>query len=714
MDEASRAKRTAALEEKKRRLEEIKNRRAAASSRLSSAGARSSVGRGTPSQAATTTSTGTSTTTTATTTTASSSSGKSPDLDDYIDDLLNKPAPIVQGPPDPVVTEASLQQQQQPPPTVVPATPAVVPQQQQQEQAPPPPPPKKEVETFTSGTQTIEDDFPPVEAVEEEAGEENKKDEQEDGAAQEAPEETREKTLPEMSAEEKENTLSSEDFSMFFVNASKKVERLLGAPVLADLLIDADYKNERRESMGHVMDNNNKNNKESFVAGRASFECARWTQNRDVTDMDWSPVHKELVLASYHMPNYSKTGSTNPQQQQRHATGPSPASPNKSSSATSGTSTNSNDHHHPHLVSPSRHLLSNNNATLVPKPGENQADGLALVWSLAMPDRPEHIFTCNSPILCSKFHPTEHHLIVGGTYSGQLAVWDLRVGRLPVQRSTLSTVANKCQGHTHPVCTLDLADMGSGIVTASTDGKVNFWALANLRDPAESLVVPNTNISSLAVAPETNTILVGDERGTLSAIYPPNAQSTTGRSTSRRVVKKLNKDSDNHHFGMITAVSTKPPAKTARSVVRRGFLGGSPGLVLTCGVDWTTKLWAPAHSDEPVLSFLSHSYDYMADVQWSPTHPTLFATASSRGTMSLWDLADDLDEPLTKSDGLDVGEGTTGLNRLRWSADGRRIAVASSDRLVVMSMTDEVSKPKADDETKMMNHLTSRGFLEED
>ena len=44
----------------------------------------------------------------------------------------------------------------------------------------------------------------------------------------------------------------------------------------------------------------------------------------------------------------------------------------------------------------------------------------------------------------AKFHP---NLILGGTYSGQIVLWDNRVGqkKTPVQRSPLSS-----SGHTHP------------------------------------------------------------------------------------------------------------------------------------------------------------------------------------------------------------------------------------------------------------------------
>jgi dynein intermediate chain len=78
---------------------------------------------------------------------------------------------------------------------------------------------------------------------------------------------------------------------------------------------------------------------------------------------------------------------------------------------------------------------------------------------LAMPTRPEHIFTCGSPVLSCRFHPTEPALVVGGCQSGQVVVWDVRAGRLPVQRSSLATVA-RANSHSHPICAMEIIEGG--------------------------------------------------------------------------------------------------------------------------------------------------------------------------------------------------------------------------------------------------------------
>ena len=169
------------------------------------------------------------------------------------------------------------------------------------------------------------------------------------------------------------------------------------------------------------------------------------------------------------------------------------------------------------------------------------------------------------------------------------------------------------------------------MVTSSTDGKVNFWSIANLRDPAESVLI-GESASCCTVAPESESLLFGDGNGGLYAIQ--SSSSTQGQRSARRTVRKFDggasapggKTGDDEetvsvpgHFGMITAVSAKtiPMGATTRTAgLSKGFLRGSGGLVLTSGVDWSVKLWAPAYSDHPLMSWVSHSYDYMSDVQW--------------------------------------------------------------------------------------------------
>jgi dynein intermediate chain len=285
--------------------------------------------------------------------------------------------------------------------------------------------------------------------------------------------------------------------------------------------------------------------------------------------------------------------------------------------------------------------------------------------------------------------------------------------------------------------------------------------MTNLRDPAESIQVGDS-ISCLAVLPESETLVVGDEHGTMYTVASPNVSTnmsnsvglsdintTTlssgknsippasasasggGQRVSRRQVKKMEMSGqdDNHlgHYGLITSISAKlrssssnnnkhVPQSQHTGATSKGFLRGIGGLLVSSGVDWTVKLWGPAyHSDKPLMSYVSHSYDYMSDVAWSTTHPSLFATASSNGSVGLWNLATSLDEPITGPEGIvvqpDAMSSGVGLNKLKWSADGRRLAVASADKVHVLHLSDNVTRTKGDEENKVMNQLLARGLI---
>jgi dynein intermediate chain len=107
----------------------------------------------------------------------------------------------------------------------------------------------------------------------------------------------------------------------------------------------------------------------------------------------------------------------------------------------------------------------------------------------------------------------------------------------------------------------------------------------------------------------------------------------------------------------------------------------------------------------------------------SPVHPSIFATASSNGTINIWNLATTLDQPVSGTEGIPINGGAhgdpssssyQGLNRLQWSSDGRRLAVASGDKLQVLSVGEHVWKVKGDEEGRVMHNLISRGLIQQD
>ena len=327
------------------------------------------------------------------------------------------------------------------------------------------------------------------------------------------------------------------------------------------------------------------------------FFDEKWSKNRCVTGFDWSAQYPELLLASYY---------TNEQ---------APSDP----------------------------------------------DGTLLVWNMKFKNTsPEYIFHCQSPIMSccfAKFHPS---LIVGGTYSGQIVLWDMRSNKkTPVQRSPLTAAA-----HTHPVyCVKVIGTQNAhNLISVSTDGKLCSWSLDMLSSPQETMELNQQKqtrsvaVTCMSFHPgDYNNFLVGSEEGT---VY----------SACRHGSKTGILSSFEAHQGLVTNVDYR--SSDAQS--------GYSHLFLTSSIDWTVKLWDTKES-EPIHSFESNG-DYIYDVKWSPNNPALFATADGDGRVDIWNLANDSELPTASTyvepvAAADAKAMQPSLNKLIWTPNGNQVVV---------------------------------------
>ncbi|KAJ3054967.1 hypothetical protein HK097_000192 [Rhizophlyctis rosea] len=352
-----------------------------------------------------------------------------------------------------------------------------------------------------------------------------------------------------------------------------------------------------------------------------TFFDDRLVRNRCVTDMDWSPKYPELLLASY-----------------------------------------------------------NKNVMAV-----NEPDGLVLVWNTHLRERPEFVFHSQSDVTAAQFSEFHPNLIIGGTYSGQVVLWDTRAKSLPVLKTPLSAA-----GHTHPVHAMTMVGTQNAhnLVTASSDGLVCAWQLDMLAQPQETLDLihpshPKTDEVAVTTfgfpANETTTFWVGTEEGN---VYQANRYERAGTKAGINP-----NDTYKGHYGMITGLDFHP---------LHGPVDFSD-LYLTSSVDWTVKLWrvksltkaatAP-QTIAPLYSF-EHAIDYVYDARWSPLHPALFGSVDGMGTLDLYNLNTDVEVPIVT---LPVTNGKA-LNKLKWDREGQKIASGSSDGHVYIHDLGEIAQP---------------------
>ncbi|GCB72756.1 hypothetical protein scyTo_0002168 [Scyliorhinus torazame] len=355
--------------------------------------------------------------------------------------------------------------------------------------------------------------------------------------------------------------------------------------------------------------------KEDFQAGlnlafNRQFYDEHWSKHRVVTCLDWSLQYPELMVASY-----------------------------------------------------------NNN-----EDAPHEPDGVALVWNMKFKKiTPEYIFHCQSPVMSvcfARFHP---NLVVGGTYSGQIVLWDNRSHRrTPVQRTPLSAAA-----HTHPVYCVNVVGTQNAhnLITVSTDGKMCSWSLDMLTQPQEYMELVYNKSKPVAVTSmafptgDVNNFVVGSEEG---MIY------TACRHGSKAGIGEMFEG----HQGPVTGINCH------MAVGQIDF----SHLFVTSSFDWTVKLWTTKHN-KPLYSFEDNA-DYVYDVMWSPVHPALFACVDGMGRLDLWNLNNDTEVPTASA----AVEGTSALNRVRWASTGREVAVGDSEGHVwVYDVSEQLAIPHSDE-----------------
>jgi len=419
--------------------------------------------------------------------------------------------------------------------------------------------------------------------------------------------------IPELDDYEKQNILDSDAFKSFFTKSSKVIERALYLDDSVDILVDYT-----------LSDDSKSKSSDKELKLIATLADERWTKNRSVTDINWSPKHPELVVSSY---SANEAGSHDP-------------------------------------------------------------DGVVLVWSVNNYfQKPEYIFNCQSPVMTtffSKFHPT---LIVGGTYSGQIVIWDTRAKSTPVQRTPLSSV-----GHTHPVYSMAVVGSANAnsLVSISTDAKLCSWNLENLLQPIETIELNNTKNTSSASGASAGSSVGGANSSiaVTSLVFPENELSQFYIGTEEGVVCQASRHGSKivmnerykGHFGPITSVDLHPS---------KGNIDFSQYFI-SSSTDWTVKLWS-TKKEAPIYSFEDY-VDYVYDARWSPVHPSVFATGDGSGLLSLWDLNQDLESPIFRHK---VSQRS--VNRLSWSHDGKKLLVGDSGGALSLFDSNEFSSPTSEE-----------------
>lgn len=423
--------------------------------------------------------------------------------------------------------------------------------------------------------------------------------------------------------------------------------------------------------------------------------------------------------------------------------------------------------------------------------------GVVCVWSELLPTRPEFTFHASSPVLSVMNHSLHPNLLVGTCYSGPLLIWDMRVrGKGAVKRSNPSAEGAHTHP-VFSLCTTGNTESSHALLSGDLEGGLCCWRYSaeRMSSPAASWSMRTTlagpegggggrgyfqSRMTMPAAPRTSgeapggaDLLLGvprapdylqsgtgEESGTSpltlscmglgSAAYSTNSRSLYFGSTRGQLCRANWPIRDNHSFTWTSAHGAFLSALHCNPHPQRTFRD----LLLTSSFDWTVKLWAPhqasssASSDpaadesdasslalpaKPLLEFRGGDCDYVSDVKWSPTNPSVFALASSGGLLSLYDLSQSTSEPWgrcnvisealsseysssSSSSSSRIPSGSNGslgkrapLNRVEWSSDGSRIICGDGQgTLYVVNVSKELTSCSPEGITRVEDFLTLR------
>uniref|UniRef100_A0AAV1V855 Cytoplasmic dynein intermediate chain n=1 Tax=Peronospora matthiolae TaxID=2874970 RepID=A0AAV1V855_9STRA len=486
-----------------------------------------------------------------------------------------------------------------------------------------------------------------------------------------------------LSADDKNMVMQSVSMETFLNKASRVIERALSTSSKFDIMVDygADVEQDK------AVEESTESLKQQHV-----FVDNKWSRYRAVTDVDVSPFYPELTLVAYTARNFLEEEGKD-----------------------DGTSSQWD-------------TMGKTATSRVPTEVATTTEGVVLLWSTALPSRPEYRFTCHSQVTSACFNPFDRHVIIGGTYSGQIVLWDTRAKSAPVQKTALSAYS-----HTHPIYAMAVAGTKTSysLISASTDGRVCIWDVDHLQKPLDMLdlrislsIVSNyTSVnasdkkmeasvtSSAVLGKEIKELFIGTEAGKLystkvdqqrnkpGASHDSSSMDTVMKSrtgllgSSTRdfvrevIVEEVSKEDS--HFGPVTAMHFNPLLSTHRD-----------SLLLTCSLDSTVKLWSIEHPESPVLSF-EPSSEYISDVRWSSVHPALFAVADSSGVVSVWNILRDVEMPVVSEK---VSQKS--LNKVRWSADGKSVIIGDADgKSYIYEVPSDIALPQQDDLSLMEDKI---------
>ena len=331
-----------------------------------------------------------------------------------------------------------------------------------------------------------------------------------------------------------------------------------------------------------------------------------------------------------------------------------------------------------------------------------QQSGLIQLWSLTNRKVPDYVINYQTEITSAIFYKDNPNYVIGGSMTGQILLWDVKSGRaVPEQKSPLGIgtkddkdkiLREEKNLHRFPVHCLAIIGNEKNLISISTDGVLCEWTLSNLSKPINKYDL---------------SLYKNDEQfESLNEIGPLCIGTCQNKNSSEFIIGCDRNDiyniqlSDKDYDIKNTFTGSKGPSFciSAHPLYNENNPDFSD-LFLSCGADWSTKLWSTSIPDIPLISF-NQSKDYVYSAKWHPINPFIFATGDGSGFIDLWDLNRDKEIPTFRYNLKNA------INKLAWSFDGKKLAAGDiNGHINIFSSEKDVINVKNEDVNKFYNSV---------
>lgn len=319
------------------------------------------------------------------------------------------------------------------------------------------------------------------------------------------------------------------------------------------------------------------------------------------------------------------------------------------------------------------------------------------------PNKPDASIDLSSCLMCIAFHPKLPSVIAGGTFNGEIQVWD--TGR--EDETVIATSGLGSDSHREPVTkvlwSLDPSSKASKyqILSISGDGKVLVWQMSpgshDLKLVSGFLLqtdsVPRSmrlskargdtemGVTSMSFSHEDRSLFVlGSEAGgvfkcSMTSRGPPLTNAYSSVPLRSPVTFAFSP-----HFGPVFSVDCSPYHRN---------------LFLTCGADASVRLYSMLQS-KPLFS-VEPGAGYLFRVRWSPSRALVFSVVTADGRLLIYDLKANRVNPVVA---LEVTANKSPVYSLEYNLQ-RRQTLATGDsqaRIKIWRLSDDLTTQSAREE----------------